>query len=50
MTPLEAIGTAAERWAAAELDVLLGRVTARELWELGRATFGAIQKEADERV
>lgn len=47
MTPLEAIGTPAERWAAAELDVLLGRVTARELWELGREVIAEHWKHAD---
>ena len=47
MTPSEAIGTPSERWAAAELDVLLGRVTARELWELGREIIADHWKHAN---
>ncbi len=49
MTPL-AIGTAAERWAAAELDVLLGRITPRELWALGCELVKEAVAEQGERI
>jgi hypothetical protein len=50
VTPLDTIGTPAQRWAAAELDVMLGRVTPRELWELGREIIAGVQQEVGDKL